>query len=129
ALPVPTAARSDLRAPYVAPRNDSEQAIAAIWQAILRVEKVGIHDNFFDLGGSSLLLVQVYNQVRATLKPDLLMINLFQYPTVAQLGGYLRQGPSDQDTLQQANAQVEKLRQGQQRLKQQQQRRQGISKS
>jgi non-ribosomal peptide synthase protein (TIGR01720 family) len=55
----PRHARPDLATPYAAPRTDGEEKLAAIWQDLLGLERVGIHDNFFDLGGDSVLSIQV----------------------------------------------------------------------
>ncbi len=74
-------------ATYVAPQNEVEQAIAAIWQDVLRLERVGVHDNFFDLGGHSFLVIQVHGKLRETLDADVTVLDLFRYPTVAALAG------------------------------------------
>ncbi|MFC4434947.1 amino acid adenylation domain-containing protein [Cupriavidus respiraculi] len=72
---------------YVAPRNDTEALLAQVWQDVLGVEKVGITDNFFDLGGHSLLCLQVLSRVRAASAGGLALElrHLMQYPTVAGL--------------------------------------------
>jgi acyl carrier protein len=70
---------------YVAPRNDSEELIAGIWQEVLGIEKVGIHDNFSDLGGHSLMATQIVGRMRRTLGVDLPLRSLFETPTVAKL--------------------------------------------
>jgi len=74
------------------PSSDLEQRLAAIWQQVLGLQAVGLHDNFFDLGGNSLKLMQVLQQVQAALAADLTAVELFQYPTVAALAR--RIGPS-----------------------------------
>ena len=69
---------------YVAPRNEDEQVLANILQEVLGVEQVGIHDNFFDLGGASLQSLQVMakaNEAGIQLTPEL----LFEYQTIAEL--------------------------------------------
>lgn len=86
ALPAPGVARIEAATP-AAPASDVEDAIAAIWRQRLGVEKIGRHDNFFDLGGHSLLIVQVQAQIRSQLGVDLPVIKLFQYPTLATLAG------------------------------------------
>ncbi|HLN65508.1 MAG TPA: amino acid adenylation domain-containing protein, partial [Symbiobacteriaceae bacterium] len=82
ALPAPEGLRPDLGAEYQAPATDLEKRVAAIWQAVLRVEQVGLHDNFFDLGGHSLLLVQVQAKLKEALQVEIPLLDLFQYPTV-----------------------------------------------
>jgi thioester reductase-like protein len=69
----------------VAPRTSVEKQLAEIWAKLLGLEKVGIHDNFFDLGGHSLLITQLLAQVRDTFKVDLSLRTLFEVPTVANI--------------------------------------------
>jgi len=77
------------RAEYVAPRDEIARLIAAAWQEALGTERVGLHDNFFDLGGHSLLLVQVSSKLEKALGREVRIVDLFQYPTVGALAGYL----------------------------------------
>ncbi|HEY0739356.1 MAG TPA: amino acid adenylation domain-containing protein, partial [Herpetosiphonaceae bacterium] len=88
-LPAPETGRDESAAPLVAPRSSIEQAIAAVWQEVLDVERVGVHDNFFDLGGHSLLLAQVHTRLRELLRADLALVDLFRYPTISALAAYL----------------------------------------
>ncbi|MFZ0962499.1 MAG: amino acid adenylation domain-containing protein [Terriglobia bacterium] len=74
---------------YVAPDNETEQKIAAIWQDVLGIAKVGRNDNFFDLGGHSLLLMKVQSQLQQAFSDEITMVDLFQYTTVRALGQYL----------------------------------------
>jgi acyl-coenzyme A synthetase/AMP-(fatty) acid ligase/acyl carrier protein len=97
ALPEPTSDRPDLASSYVAPRSTTERMITRIWQAVLGIEKVGINDNFFDLGGHSLLLVSVSRQLRKQFDTDLKLFNLIEYPTIRLLAQYLNLS-SDQNT-------------------------------
>ncbi|MEO7532773.1 MAG: amino acid adenylation domain-containing protein, partial [Ferruginibacter sp.] len=76
---------------YVAPRNETEQALAAIWQDLLSAERVGVHDNFFDLGGHSLRALQVISVIRKDMQVELAIRDLFMHPTVAELALHLRQ--------------------------------------
>jgi acyl-coenzyme A synthetase/AMP-(fatty) acid ligase/acyl carrier protein len=69
----------------VAPRNAIEQGLVDIWRQVLRVEQVGIEDNFFDLGGHSLLATQVISRIRSTFHVQLPLRSLFDTPTVAGL--------------------------------------------
>ncbi|MBE0546008.1 MAG: amino acid adenylation domain-containing protein [Verrucomicrobia bacterium] len=89
ALPDPEDIRVSLDTAYVAPRTEMEKAIVTIWCALLRVERVGLHDNFFDLGGHSLLVVQVQARLRDSLGMDLPIVRLFQYPTIGALTKFL----------------------------------------
>jgi amino acid adenylation domain-containing protein len=70
---------------YVAPLGPVEEFLAGIWAELLRVEKVGIYDNFFDLGGHSLLLIQVISRVRDIFGLELPLRTIFESPTVAGL--------------------------------------------
>ncbi len=70
---------------HMEPRNEIERELANIWQAVLRVKRVGIHDNFFDLGGHSLLAIQVISRVRNALNVDLPLRALFDLSTVETL--------------------------------------------
>ncbi|MEH2321834.1 non-ribosomal peptide synthetase [Nostoc sp.] len=85
ALPKPDASRPELEANYVAPRTPIEQQITDIWTQVLNVKQVGIYDNFFELGGYSLLGIQVVSRLRQALQVEILMSNLFELPTVADL--------------------------------------------
>ncbi len=88
ALPDPGPARPDPGASAPAdsePRSELERTIGAIWQEVLGVDRVGVHDNFFDLGGHSLLLVQAHGRLREALGRDLDIMILFQRPTVSAL--------------------------------------------
>ncbi|MEA2175560.1 MAG: hypothetical protein QOD00_3152, partial [Blastocatellia bacterium] len=77
--------RPDLRNDYVAPRNEVEGALADIWQRLLGINDVGIHDNFFELDGHSLLATQVISRVREIFQIELPLRTLFDAPTVAGL--------------------------------------------
>ena len=85
ALPVPDQTRPELVEIYVAPRTQVEEMVAAIWAQVLGLEKVGIRDNFFDLGGQSLLATQVISRVREAFQFDVALSSLFKKPTVAGL--------------------------------------------
>ncbi|HET6763429.1 MAG TPA: condensation domain-containing protein, partial [Longimicrobiaceae bacterium] len=70
---------------YVPPRNETETALAAIWREVLGVERVGVHDSFFDLGGHSLKATQVVSRVREALGTALPIRAIFEAPTLAEL--------------------------------------------
>ena len=73
------------RADYVAPRTSVEETLASIWAEVLGVEQIGINDNFFQLGGDSILSAQIMNRVRAALQVELSFLIFFQQPTVANM--------------------------------------------
>ncbi len=89
ALPTPQYQRTENTNPYIAPRNPAEETIADVWKAVLRIDKVGIDDHFFDVGGHSLLLVRAHAQLRDKLRGDLAIVALLQYPTVRTLARHL----------------------------------------
>ena len=89
ALPEPQLDRSAIHARFVAPATTIERKIAGVWQKLLKIEQVGLHDNFFDLGGHSLLAVQAQAQLHEALGVDLPVVKLFQYPTIKALASFL----------------------------------------
>jgi amino acid adenylation domain-containing protein len=109
------------------PADTLEQRLAAIWQQVLRVERVGLHDNFFDLGGNSLLLAQLHARLgEAELRVPSL-IDLFRFPTVSALAAQMRgDGGSVEGTGTSARERGEALLTGQDRLREQQARRRGV---
>ncbi|WP_430014744.1 MupA/Atu3671 family FMN-dependent luciferase-like monooxygenase [Microcystis protocystis FBCC-A270] len=70
---------------YVAPKNPTQEAIAAIFGQVLKLEKVGIYDNFFEIGGNSLQATQVISRLRESFALELPLRRLFEQPTVADL--------------------------------------------
>ncbi len=93
-LPDADGARPDASEEYIAPRSAFERTIANVWQEVLKVEKVGVNDNFFGLGGHSLLLVHAQSKVSEALRVQVSMVEMFKYPTVGTLAEHLsgRQG-------------------------------------
>lgn len=85
ALPAPDQSRPTLEEQFVAPRNPIEESMAQIWREILELERVGIHDNFFDLGGNSLLAMQIIAKVTNTFDVYVPLFTLFDTPTIAAL--------------------------------------------
>ncbi|MBG1243113.1 type I polyketide synthase [Nostoc sp. NZL] len=77
--------RPDLPNSYLAPRNEIEQKIADIWEELLGIKQVGMHDNFFKLGGDSLIAVQVLSRIRNIFSIRLSVANLFESPTIAEI--------------------------------------------
>ncbi len=84
ALPAPEGAAASAGA-YVAPRTPEEEALAAIWAEVLGVERVGVHQDFFEAGGHSLLVMRVVSRVRERFRVDLPLSAFFDAPTVAGL--------------------------------------------
>jgi len=92
ALPAPGRARPALDQPLVAPRTPVEATVGAIWQEVLGLDEIGLHDNFFDLGGHSLAASQVIARVTETCHVDLPLRMLFEAPTVNGLALAVVQG-------------------------------------
>ena len=88
ALPEPAEETDRTCEAYSPPANQNERLIAKIWQDVLGCQKLGVHDNFFDLGGHSLLMVQVYTRLRDAFDKEISMVDLFRNPTIALLSRY-----------------------------------------
>src|SRR6202521_92156 len=92
ALPAPTGTRPQVEQRYVAPRNPVEDVLALLFAELLDVDRVGIHDGFFTLGGDSLLAVQLVSRAGRALALELPLRALFAAPTVAQLAAAVAPG-------------------------------------
>ncbi|WP_442340132.1 phosphopantetheine-binding protein [Chondromyces apiculatus] len=103
-LPVTAAGKIDRRAlpdpearagarKVVAPQTALEREIAGIWREVLQIPEVGVNDNFFDLGGHSLLLMIVLNKLQESRAETLDIVELFEHPTVSLLAQHLRTRP------------------------------------
>ena len=115
----PERLRPALDAAYVAPKSEMEQLIATVWREVLGLETVGVHDNFFDLGGQSVLLAQVHSKLQEIFRKDFPMVDLFKHTTIKALVKYVgqeRNGLAKNDIL-------GNLKAGKNRLKQLSQRR------
>jgi acyl carrier protein len=99
ALPEPGTSVLAVSTSYAAPTNEIETAVAGIWQEVLKVPRVGRNDNFFDLGGHSLLIVQVQSRVQKQLGRVLPIVEFFQYPTVVTLAARLSSNPVGEDRV------------------------------
>jgi len=76
-------------AEYVAPRNETEARLASIWQELLGAERVGINDNFFEIGGHSLLAMRVMSSIRKELSISVPIKMLFKFTSISDLSKYL----------------------------------------
>jgi amino acid adenylation domain-containing protein len=74
---------------FIVPRNEIEIKLAEIWQEVLKIDTIGVHDNFFTLGGHSLLATQVVSRIRDIFQIDFPLKTLFEFPTIEQLSKYL----------------------------------------
>jgi pristinamycin I synthase-2 len=89
ALPQPGRARPDSAAAYCMPRTALERRITEVVAGLLRIDAIGIDDNFFDLGADSLLMVEMHRRLRDEDAPNLGLIDLYRYPNVRALAGQL----------------------------------------
>ena len=96
ALPAPEEIRPAATT-AVAPRSVLEERIAALWQEVLGLERVGIYDNFFDLGGHSLLLMRFHDRVREQFRPDITILDLLVRPTISDIAAFLSSGGCESD--------------------------------
>jgi len=88
ALPSPSFERKT-NAIYIEPRSKEEIIIADVWKELLMLDKVGIDDSFFDLGGHSLLLIRMLIKLKSHFERELCIIDFFRYPSIRKLGEYL----------------------------------------
>ncbi|GAA1602383.1 non-ribosomal peptide synthetase [Actinoplanes couchii] len=84
-LPAPDPGRPDTGGDFVAPRDELEEAVAEVWGQVLGIERIGAHDDFFELGGQSVRAIQVVNRLSALTGLELSLDALFTTPTVATL--------------------------------------------
>jgi natural product biosynthesis luciferase-like monooxygenase protein len=88
-LPSPQGLSKKAAADYVEPEDELQQIIATIWQESLQIEKVGMNDNFFDLGGHSLLIVRVHQQLKLRVEKPISLTDLYRFPTIRSLTEFL----------------------------------------
>jgi amino acid adenylation domain-containing protein len=86
ALPEP---RIEAEGQYIAPRNTTEEKLAKIWMQELNLDKVGIDDNFFDIGGNSVKIILVASQINKTFELNIPVVKLFRFTTIRAIGKYL----------------------------------------
>ncbi len=91
ALPPPEHKRPHFEYPYTAPQSDAETSLVQIWEETLQVHPVGIHDNFFDLGGHSLAALRIITRVIQSFQLELPLKALFDAPTVAEVAAIIEQ--------------------------------------
>lgn len=96
--------------PTLLPQTALEQLIATLWQQALQIDTIGLHDNFFDIGGHSLLMVRVLSQLTDHLGKELTLMDLFRYPTIHALSQYLGETPSDPTAAPEITAQEQRER-------------------
>ena len=111
------------KANYVAPQTKIEQKIVQIWQEVLDLEKVGVNDNFFDLGGNSLQVTKVYNKLREVFPnkfQNISLVDVFKYPTISKLSEQISKNSeiNIQDLIEQKDENLKvKIQAGKNRIK------------
>ncbi len=105
-------------ADYSAPKSSLEQQIAAVWQSLLKVERVGAGDNFFDLGGHSLLIAEMQERLRTELGTEIAVTDLFRFPTVSTLAAFLSENGDSSARTQTIHDRAARQKEAQQRQRQ-----------
>ena len=90
-LPAPSGTGVGEKQEYVGPRTAVEERLCGIWQQVLGAERVGIHENFFRIGGHSLRAAQVVSRMRESFHVELPLRRMFEAPTIAQLADLIQQ--------------------------------------
>jgi amino acid adenylation domain-containing protein len=94
-LPDPGNSRPDLDTPYAAPRTPAEIEVEHLWREVLSLDRIGVHDNFFDLGGHSLAATRVVSQVIKKFQLEIPLQSLFRSPTIAQMAEVIAQSQAN----------------------------------
>ena len=110
ALPEPDRARPEMEQAYVSASTALERTLSETWCQVLGLERVGVHDNFFDLGGTSILAVKLIDLVEGALTIELPIVKLFQYPNINLLAKYLSQSQSDRPSYEKVRDRAERRR-------------------
>ncbi len=121
----PKHARPEISSIYVAPRSDLERQIAEAWQQLLGIEKIGINDDFFELGGDSLNIVQLNTELKKGLNRDIPVAVMFQHQTIHSFAKYLESetGEAAAQKQEEEKARDKEIQKGKNRLKQRMKRR------
>ena len=96
---------------FVAPATPTEELLAEIWSEVLKTDRIGIHDNFFDLGGHSFLAIKAHSRLSKTLEREIPLLKLFEYPTLQTLASFLDQTEEKTVPVAQTEDWAEKRRQ------------------
>jgi acyl carrier protein len=115
ALPAPVVANGG--AAVEAPSTQLEQTLVELWQRILRVERVGLDDNFFDLGGDSLMIVAVHSNLQKVFEAEIPVTDLFEFTTIRTLARHLGEKTSTGPSFSEVQLQAQKQREAFARLR------------
>jgi polyketide synthase PksJ len=92
--------RPEMNVPYVAPQNETEKLIASIWSDAMGIEQIGINDNYFDLGGDSLLITEIHSKFLDKTGVEISVANMLQYNTVAAISAFIdEKGNNNEEKL------------------------------
>ncbi|HSN88447.1 MAG TPA: amino acid adenylation domain-containing protein, partial [Thermoanaerobaculia bacterium] len=126
ALPAPREAQAGRTAAAVAPRNDLERSIAAVWREVLHLDDVGVQESFFEVGGSSLLMARLQSRLRQAIGREIPLVELFRHPTVESLARSLEaDAPRPEEKTGQVKARTDTRRESMKQLQQARSQRRG----
>jgi acyl carrier protein len=111
ALPAPAQAAPAVQTGLATAQIATEDRLMALWRQVLQVSDIGSDDNFFDVGGNSLIAVALINEVRSTFNVDLPLISLFQAPTVSRMAQRVEDLQLEQMAPDELSALIAKLEQ------------------
>lgn len=121
-FPDPFFKQNMTRSNIVKPKNEIERTIAEAWRKVLNINQVSVNDNFFEIGGHSLMMVKLHALLEQSLKKELSVVELFQYPTIASQAKFLSKGNNDEQVLksteERASRQRARMAQQRQRMRQ-----------
>jgi len=110
ALPEPDRARPVMEQAYIGPSTALGETLTEIWCHVLSLDQVGINDNFFDLGGTSILAVNIITLIQETFGIEVPIIKLFQYPNISLMAKYLSQNKTDQPSYEEVQDRAQQRR-------------------
>jgi len=108
---------------FIPPENKIEKLIAVIWQEVLKRDKIGIHDNFFEIGGNSLKIIQINSKLKESFEINIPFTIMFEYTTIASLSQYFQQEGVSEVFPETETDRGEEINKGRDRLRQRMQRR------
>ncbi|MBP0007661.1 MULTISPECIES: amino acid adenylation domain-containing protein [unclassified Roseofilum] len=120
-LPTKDVSIEQVTTTYIAPQNNIEQTIASIFQTVLNLEKVGTSSNFFEIGGNSLLIAKVYNQLKNEFPDEftsISLLDLYKYPTIRALAQQVKPQREERSPISETVELAEKVAAGKNRLRQ-----------
>ena len=93
---------SHQRKSIITPRNKLEKRITEIWSEILKVDNIGVNDNFFDIGGHSLLMIRLQSELEKETNKKFEVVDLFRYPTIALLSEFIKEESNNNTVIDKA---------------------------